>query len=34
VFVAQVFKVDLSLGQQLATLGVLMVTSTRAAGRA
>lgn len=30
VFVAQIFNVDLSLGQQLAMLGALMVTSKRA----
>src|SRR6188472_3105182 len=31
-FVAQAFKVDLSLGQQLSVLGVLMLTSKGAAG--
>jgi aerobic C4-dicarboxylate transport protein len=32
VFLAQVFRVDLSVGQQLAVLGVLMITSKGAAG--
>jgi aerobic C4-dicarboxylate transport protein len=31
-FVAQAFKVDLSVGQQLSVLGVLMLTSKGAAG--
>jgi aerobic C4-dicarboxylate transport protein len=31
-FVAQAFKVDLSIGQQLSVLGVLMLTSKGAAG--
>jgi aerobic C4-dicarboxylate transport protein len=31
-FVAQAFKVDLSIGQQLGVLGVLMLTSKGAAG--
>jgi aerobic C4-dicarboxylate transport protein len=31
-FIAQAFKVDLSLGQQLSVLGVLMLTSKGAAG--
>jgi aerobic C4-dicarboxylate transport protein len=32
VFIAQVFNVDLTLGQQLTVLGVLMITSKGAAG--
>ena len=32
VFIAQAFKVDLSIGQQLTVLGVLMITSKGAAG--
>jgi len=31
-FIAQAFRVDLSIGQQLAVLGVLMITSKGAAG--
>ena len=32
IFLAQVFNVDLSLGQQLTILGILMITSKGAAG--
>jgi aerobic C4-dicarboxylate transport protein len=32
IFIAQVYRIDLSLGQQLSVLGVLMLTSKGAAG--
>ena len=32
IFLAQVFRVDLSIGQQLTILGILMITSKGAAG--
>jgi aerobic C4-dicarboxylate transport protein len=32
IFLAQVFKIDLSLGQQLTIIGILMITSKGAAG--